>query len=82
MAIVRNPNAKHYAIIDVAVLEDSRLSWRARGVYVYLLGYNDGEEVLLDHLLHASPDERDEVESALAELVAMGLITLPAKAAS
>jgi hypothetical protein len=82
MAIVRNPNAKHHAIIDVSVLEDSRLSWTARGVYTYLLGHNDGEEVLLDHLDHAGPDEREEVEDALGELVAIGYLTQADQAVS
>jgi hypothetical protein len=82
MAIVGRSNAKHHTIIDVSVLEDSRLSWTARGIYLYLCGYEDGEEVLLDHLLHAGPDEREEVECALAELVAIGFITLDDQAAS
>jgi hypothetical protein len=82
MAIGRKPNASRHTIIDISILEDSRLSWTARGIYLYLSGYKDGEEVLLDHLLHAGPDEREEVEAALAELVAIGFITLDDEAAS
>lgn len=72
---VRSPNAVSHAIIDRSVLEDSRLSWTARGVIAYLLAFGDGYEVLSAHLVHAGAEEMHDVEAALGELVAVGYIT-------
>lgn len=80
--IIRNPNAKHHAIINSRLLEDSRLSWAARGVLAYLMAWPDGEEVLAAHLFHASPDEQQDIESALDELTTVGYIARADKAAS
>jgi hypothetical protein len=80
--IVRNPNARSHAIIDRGVLEDSRLSWAARGVLAHLLAFDDGYEVLTAHLVHAGAQEHDDVKQSLEELVAVGYITFEDEVAS
>ena len=73
--IVRTPKTKNYATIDNRVLEDSRLSWKARGIIAHLLSKPDGWEVMTQQLINAGPDGRDAVVSALKELEKFGYIT-------
>jgi hypothetical protein len=74
MAIVRNPNREHYTVIDNRVLNDPRLSWRARGMAAHLLSKPDTWEVMKQNLINESPDGRKVVEATLSELESFGYI--------
>ena len=75
MAIIRNPNRSNFTIIDNRVLEDTRLSWGARGMAAYLLSKPDTWEVMRQHLINQSPGGRGVVDSILEELGSFGYIT-------
>lgn len=72
--IVRTPVERGYTVIPNATLEDSRLSWKARGILSYLLTKPDRWEVMVAHLVKAAPDGRDSVMSGLRELRDAGYI--------
>ena len=73
--IIRTPKTSNYAVIDNRVLNDPRLSFKAKGVIALLLSKPDGWEVMTQHLINSGPDGRTAVESALAELETFGYIT-------
>ena len=58
--------------IDKTCLEDSRLSWKARGILVYLLSKPDGWQVRIVDLINKSPEGITAVKSAIKELEAVG----------
>ena len=64
--------AKHlgnYTVIRNEPLEDRRLSWKARGLLVYLLSKPDDWRVIVTHLVSQSDlDGRAAVTTALEEL--------------
>jgi hypothetical protein len=72
--IIRHPVEKGYTVIANATLGDSRLSWKARGLLVYLLSKPDAWEVMVAHLIKEAPDGRDAVLSGLRELEKAGYI--------
>jgi len=74
MPIIRVQHRKHgYAIMQTSCLEDSRLSWRARGMLAYLLSRPDQWEVRLADLVHRSHNEKiGAIRNALKELTACG----------
>lgn len=74
MPIMRNKKHQHnYIILDKTGIEDTRLSFRARGLLTYLLTKPDGWEVSIAHLSTQSPREgRDAIAVALQELEAVG----------
>lgn len=68
-----------YAQIDNRALNDSRLSWRARGILAYLLSKPDNWQVVIEDLIKQSPDGRDAVRSGMRELTKAGYLELVAK---
>lgn len=73
--IVRGPRAAdHYTIISNAALRDERLTWKARGLLAYLLSMDTGWETSIRRLATVAPDGKSAVETALAELEALGYL--------
>jgi hypothetical protein len=65
---------KHNPCIAKTVLEDTRLSWKAKGLYTYLIYQPDGWQVSISDLVNQSADGRDSVYAALNELIKYGCI--------
>ena len=64
-------------MIDKACLNDTRLSWKARGILAYLLSKPDDWEVLTtDLLVNSDHDGVTAVRSAMKELVDCGYAEL------
>lgn len=66
--IVRTARKKNYTVIDNRILEDSRLSFKARGLLCYLLSRPDNWQVNDAHLSTIGPDGEAATRSALKEL--------------
>lgn len=62
--------------IDKRPLEDSRLSWKAKGLLAHLLCKPDNWEVSVQDLIERSKDGRESVQSALKELREYGYAEL------
>lgn len=74
MSIIRVQKRSRYACISKALLEDSRLSWSARGLLSFLLSKPDKWEVSVAHLIDCGPDGKDKVYSILKELSNAGYL--------
>ena len=77
MPIKRNPSPirANFTIIRNATIEDTSLSWEARGMLVYLLSKPDNWVVNTKHLATQSPTaKRERVLKILAELEAHGYL--------
>lgn len=75
MATFRRAHKKNYTVINNRTLQDSRLSYRARGVLTTLLSYPDDWTISVAHLEKQSAKEgRDAIKSALKELEAFGYL--------
>lgn len=69
MPIRRSPRpTQFFTIVNNRVLEDRQLSWKARGLLVYLLSRPDDWECRTAHLVRIAPDGIHTVRSALREL--------------
>lgn len=69
MSIIRINKREHpYAQVDKRVLEDKRLSWRAKGILVYLLTKPDGWTVKVADIWGKGQEGRGAVQSCLKEL--------------
>jgi hypothetical protein len=62
---------KNFVIIDKQCLEDKLLSWKAKGLFCYLLSIND---VCLFDLENSFKNFSDETNSAFNELIIHGYI--------
>lgn len=72
--IVRTRKNQRYTVINNTVLEDERLSWRARGIAAYLLSKPDDWEINSDYLWKQGTEGRDAVRSAMKELEECGYL--------
>lgn len=72
--IIRTARRDRYVVISKVPLEDTRLSWRARGLLSYLLSKPDNWTVMIAHLVNEAPDGRSSVMAALRELEANGYL--------
>ena len=73
--IVRSPRpVTQYTIVANELVRDHRLSWKARGLLVYLLSLPDNWQTSADELTRRSPDGRHSVLTGLQELETAGYL--------
>lgn len=65
---------KHFTVVQNQVIRDRGLSWRARGILVYLLSQPDDWKTTAAHLTAVGVEGRDSVRIALAELEDRGYL--------
>ena len=74
--IRRAKHEKNYTVILNSTIQDSRLSWKARGLHHYILSLPDDWSICIAHLTEQSlPDGEASVKSALKELEAQGYLS-------
>ncbi len=72
MSVIRITKQKNFSIISNIPLNDSTLSFKAKGIWAYLMSKPDDWYVRIKHLATASLDRRDAVYSGIGELVKSG----------
>ena len=65
-------NASRHLVLDKSMLEDPRLSFRAKGLLAHLLSLPEGSSFKIKGLAAVSTEGRDAIETALKELEAAG----------
>jgi hypothetical protein len=63
-----------YAQIDKTVLNDTRLSWKAKGLLAFLLSKPDTWEINIKNLIKQAKDGKEAVYSGINELIQFGYI--------
>ncbi len=64
-----------YVMIDKAVINDPRLSWKAKGLMSYLLALPDDWKIYVNELKKHAADGRDGTASGIKELMKYGYCT-------
>jgi hypothetical protein len=72
--IIRVEHRDRFVTVRNKTVRDKRLSFKARGVLVYLLSLPDDATVNREHLADHSPDGVWSIRSALAELAGAGYL--------
>jgi hypothetical protein len=73
--IVRSPRPRtNFTIIHNGLVRDHRLSWKARGLLVYLLSQPDHWRTTIAHLASISPEGIHAVRTGLKELETLGYL--------
>lgn len=75
-SIIRKMKGKEnpYTMVSNSVIRDQRLSWKSRGLLIYLLSLPDDWTIHVQELVKHGPDGRDSVSSGLKELKAFGYV--------
>lgn len=74
MCVVRTKKTQNFVIIHKGVLEDPRLSFKAKGLWTYCMSRPDDWTFMVSHLSTVSKDGEDAVYSALDELIECGYV--------
>ena len=74
MSILRNPNRHRYTVIDSLALEDTSISFEAKGVLAYLLSKPDGWLIHQEHLSRVGGIGRHKIMRIFSELRKAGYI--------
>lgn len=61
-----------FAMVNKAILEDTRLSWKAKGIMAYLLSRPDSWQVVSEDITNRSTDGRESVLAGMNELREFG----------
>ena len=76
MGLSRLENMKDYTVVSSAVLNNVRLSWRAKGLWKYLMSQPADELNFIRDLMDRSYDRMVDTYSALVELMDFGYVQI------
>ncbi|HJA46403.1 MAG TPA: conserved phage C-terminal domain-containing protein [Candidatus Limosilactobacillus excrementigallinarum] len=74
MVRIYKEKANHVTIVDQALIRDDRLSWKARGIFMYLWSQADSWEFNEIEVSRHAIDGRDSLRSGLKELETNGYL--------
>ena len=72
--IIRANRHDRFTVVPNDAIRDDRLSWKARGILIYLLSQPDGWRAKSSHLWTQAPNGRDAVRGGLKELEDAGYL--------
>ena len=75
----REQKERDYTVINNTVLKDERLSWKAKGVFCYLLSLPEDWVIYQTELLKHSTDGRESLRNAINELEKYGYLVVDKK---
>jgi hypothetical protein len=72
--IYRKKKESNYVVLDKHCLQNTSLSWAAKGLHSYLMGLPDDWKVTVSDLKNRSKDGRDATSSAMHSLIQAGYV--------
>jgi len=73
VSIVRvHKHLEAFVVLDKTAINDPRLSWKAKGLHVYLLSLPDDWNIVMEDLGNRSSDGRASTRSGMEELLELG----------
>ncbi|WLR52003.1 hypothetical protein LC040_03570 [Bacillus tianshenii] len=65
----------NYTLIETRLIQDTELSWKAKGILVYLLGKVHSDDIVtLDDLLAQASDTKESLFEGIQELQEKGYL--------
>lgn len=72
--ICRTAHNKNYTIVNNTICKDNRLSWKAKGIWLYAFSRPDDWTFNVEDLINQSTDGKDSLRSGLQELQKCGYL--------
>jgi hypothetical protein len=76
MPRIRKSHAANFTTIGNALIQNKALSWKARGIMIYLLSMPEDWEFNLSDLANRAPDGKAALRTGIDELKALGYIDI------
>jgi hypothetical protein len=74
MTIFRANHNKNYTVVNNSICKDKRLSYKAKGIWLYAFSRPDDWQFNITDLINQSTDGKDSISSGLKELVEFGYL--------
>src|ERR1051326_3166875 len=74
MTIFRTVHNKNYTTINNTICSDKRLSWKAKGIWLYAFSRPDNWKFHINDIINQSLDGRESVRAGLKELEKAGYL--------
>jgi predicted transcriptional regulator len=74
MAILRKVKNENYVVVDKVFVNDDRLSWKAKGIMIYLLSLPDDWKFYVEELVTHAKDGEKAFRSGFKELEKYGYV--------
>lgn len=75
MSTIRVEKDTNFSVLSNVPIRDIRLSWKARGLLLFMLSLPDAWDYSVTGLESLAPDGRDSIRAALKELEKYGYLT-------
>lgn len=76
---IREKKERDYTVINNTVLKDTRISWKAKGLFCYLLSLPEDWVIYQSELLNHATDGRESLRNAIQELEQLGYLQVEKK---
>ena len=76
---IREKKERDYTVINNTVLKDTRISWKAKGLFCYLLSLPEDWVIYQSELLNHATDGRESLRNAIQELEQLGYLQIEKK---
>lgn len=76
---IREKKERDYTVINNTVLKDTRISWKAKGLFCYLLSLPEDWVIYQSELLNHATDGRESLRNAIQELEQLGYLQVKKK---
>lgn len=76
---IREKKERDFTVINNTVLKDARLSWKAKGLFCYLLSLPEDWIIYQSELLNHATDGRESLRNAIQELEQLGYLQIEKK---
>jgi hypothetical protein len=73
-SIIRHHRQQNFVIVSRGIVDDPNLSWKAKGLMMYLLAQSDGWQFYESEIVTRGKDGKDGVASGLIELEKAGYL--------
>ena len=70
----RADTTKNYTVVKNTILLDNRLSWKAKGLFTYVLSRPETWEISIQDIINRATEGRDSVYGAIRELKNSGYL--------
>lgn len=74
MTLFRTQHSKNYTVVNNHIITDNRLSWKAKGIWLYAFSRPDDWTFYMNDLIKQSTDGKEAVQSGLKELIDSGYL--------
>ena len=71
---IRHAKQRDYTVMDNTFLKDEKLSWKAKGLFAYILSLPEDWKIYISELQTHATDGETSVRSAIKELTELGYI--------